>query len=217
MEEKDIPVVAQLHTSYIPGALLPKLGDDFMRSLYRVMLNLDEAATYVWEEDGKVLGFITATTNSGKLMKKALGKNFFKFAYSAFKFVVANPLRIKEVWETVTYSGRVDIPGVDGELLFIALEKEIRRMNVSDKMVTRCMDWLNSKGHKKVKVTTHATNRGANTLLQRLGFKLEKSLVFRGDEINLYVRAIRKNKDLEKLDQPQDKPPGAQKRANGDR
>jgi len=195
MEEKDIPVVVKLHAGYIPGALFPKLGSKFMYALYRTMIDLDSAANYVWEADeedqehaGKTVGFITATTDSSVLFRQVLIKNLPLFLWRTFLYLLGNPLRIGDVWETATYSRLAKVPGVTAELLFIAIDRNFRKKNISDDLVNKCIEWAKEKGHKKIKVTTYTTNRGANSLLERLGFECARKEPFRDKEINLYVR-----------------------------
>ncbi len=202
LKETDIPIIVKLHTDYIPGALFPKLGHDFMVNLYKAMMELDCVVTYVWEDSGeegdsnvkniagisgKPVAFITATTDASELMKLMMKKNFGPFAWSVFIYVLGNPLRIGEVLETAGYSKKAEVSGVTGEFLYIAIDKNYRRANISDALVKECMKWLKGKGLKKAKVTTYTNNKGANTLLERLGFKVKKELPFRGKMKNLYV------------------------------
>lgn len=190
MKEEDIPAVVELHTRYIPGALFPRLGREFMFSLYRAMLSLDSAATFVYEteEEGeKPAAFITVTTDSSLLFRQVLKREFFPVLWRVFLYVLGNPLRIGEVLETAAYSGKEDVPGVTAELLFIAMEKECRKKELSDALVKECLQWLKEKGIFKVKVAAFADNRGPNALLQRLGFKLAVQTPFRGRTNNIYL------------------------------
>lgn len=99
-------------------------------------------------------------------------------------------MRIREVWETVTYSKLAEVHGVTAELLFIAINKNFRKKSISDDLVNKCLEWAKEKGHKKIKVTTYTTNRGANALLERLGFNCARKKPFRDKEINLYVHDL---------------------------
>ncbi|MCE1248046.1 MAG: GNAT family N-acetyltransferase [Firmicutes bacterium] len=193
LEEKDIPEVIRLHTEYIPGALFPKLGASFMTALYKTMIKLDTTSTYVWDEDTEeggegVKAFITVTSDSSVLFRQILSRNFLLFLWRSFVYVAGNPMRVGELWETATYSNLADVSGIDAELLFIAIDRNFRKKNISDILVDECLKWLKTKGMFKVKVTTYTTNRGANTLLERLGFGLEKQVPFRNKTLNLYVR-----------------------------
>lgn len=202
LKEKDIPIVVRLHTDYIPGALFPRLGHEFMTNLYKTMMDLDCVVTYVWEDtgdeggsgvrsvpdiSGKPVAFVTATTDASELMKKMLSKSFGLFAWSAFIYILGNPLRVGEILETAGYSRKTEVPGVTGEFLYIAIDKNYRRANISDALVKECMKWLKTKGLKKAKVTTYTDNKGANTLLERLGFRVEREISFRGKMKNLFV------------------------------
>ena len=198
LQTKDIPTVIRLHTEYIPGALFPKLGDVFMAALYKTMMNLDSTATYVWEDEdeqaGEIKAFITVTSDSSTLFLQVLLRNFPLFLWRSFLYIAGNPLRIGELWETATYSGLADMEGINAELLFIAIDKNYRKKNISDILVDECLKWLRSKEINKVKVTTYTTNRGANTLLERLGFTLGRQVPFRNKTLNLYVSDTERNK-----------------------
>jgi len=227
MEKNDIPAVIRLHREYIPGALFPKLGEEFMNALYLSMMKLDCAANFVWEAEGgkrkaddgermaeggeqkteagnrraentgieeargvksgEAVAFITVTTNSSALFRQVLLENFFLVLKRTLLYILGNPLRIGEIWETMTYSRRVMVPGMSAELLFIAIEKNHRKKEISDELVLKCVKWAGKRGYNRVKVTTYTTNRGANTLLERLGFELHKQVPFRNRKLNLYV------------------------------
>lgn len=189
MMKSDVPAVVNLHTNYMPGALFPKLGDKFLTALYNSMINLDCAANYVWEdkEEKRAVAFITAAEDSSILFRKVLWKNFPVFLLSALSYMFKDLHHIQEVIETLRYSKLADIENITAELLFIAIEKPFRKQEISDALVLECIEWAKQKGHQGIKVTTYESNRGANTLLARLGFALTKQLPFRGSKINLYT------------------------------
>ncbi len=142
------------------------------------------------ESEARTVAFITATTDSSVLFRQVLIKNFPLFVWRTFLYLMGNPLRIREVWETVTYSKLAKVPDVTAELLFIAIDKNFRKKSISDDLVNKCLQWAKEKGHNKIKVTTYTTNHGANTLLERLGFKCARKEPFRDKEINLYVHNL---------------------------
>ena len=202
LKEKDIPIVVKLHTDYIPGAFFPKLGHEFMTELYKGITRSQCAVTYVWEDSaeeidssvkkiagisGKPVAFITATTDASELLKTVLKQNMGSFIWKTFIYLLGNPMGITEIFETLGYSKKAEVPGVSGEFLFIAMDKNYRGRNISDKLVKKCMEWLKNKGLKKVKVSTYTNNKGANALLERLGFKVDREIKFRGKMKNLYV------------------------------
>ncbi len=191
MNFEDINIVVELHKKYIPGALFPELGDKFMKILYKGMLESERACLYVWEDEGNVEGFIAATSSSSSLMKEIFAKKFLVVVECVLIYLLLHPVSgWYRLWETFTYSKRSHLEGVEGELLFIALTKKARKKGVSDLLVLNALQWLKSCGLKEAKVTTYVTNRGANALLQRMGFTLVRDIPFRGNRINLYKGEI---------------------------
>jgi GNAT superfamily N-acetyltransferase len=191
MTENEIGRVVELHCRHVPDALAPRLGEGFMTALYSTMLESRDCRVLVWEEEGRVEGFIAACLNTGGLAGRVVLSRFFACLAAAISFILRNPADTGLLLDTVLYPGMTQKPGVRrGELLFIALEPSARGGDASDHLVSHCLQWLKENGMDEAAVTTSARNRGANELLERAGFCLERAFDFRGVKTRLYVKSL---------------------------
>jgi len=188
MREQDIPAVLELHRKYIPEALFPLLGDDFMTRFYRSLVRSPLGVHFVFErESGEVAGFISAATDSGALYRQLLAENFVPFFMAALRFLLRRPGKLGECLDTLLYPARVGGDGIDAELLFISVEKDLRGTSLATEFVARVMEEFSRQGVSKAKVTTHDFNKGARKILEANGFSLKREIRFRSKSVYLFT------------------------------
>jgi glycosyltransferase involved in cell wall biosynthesis len=59
----DIPAMAAMHASIMTRAFLPKLGEPFLRVLFRALVEDPDSPTLVAERDGEVIGYTSASVS----------------------------------------------------------------------------------------------------------------------------------------------------------
>jgi ribosomal protein S18 acetylase RimI-like enzyme len=188
MEERDIPTVVDLHRKYIPEALFPLLGDEFMRRFYRSLVRSPLGVNMVFErESGAVAGFISAATDSKRIFRHMLRENFLPFFAAGLRFILLNPRKAGECIETFLYPLRVGEEGIAAELLFISVDKDLRGTTLATDLVANVMEEFSRRGINKAKVTTHDFNRGAIKILEANGFTLGREIRFRSKSIYLFT------------------------------
>ena len=72
MDEKHIVEVSQIHSEALSGDLLPSLGNDFLRILYKGLLENNQNFSLVYLIENKVIGFVLGSKNTNKLFKEVI-------------------------------------------------------------------------------------------------------------------------------------------------
>jgi len=178
--------IASLHIQGINTGFISSLGIDFVTALYEAIAKSTSSFGFTVEDNHKVLGFVTFTTNLNKLYKSIIVKKGWRFA-----LLLAGKMfslkRIKKVFETLFYPGRVkemNLPSA--ELLSIAVNPEECRAGLATQLVQKSFEHCQKIGLDKVKVLVAADNEPANKLYLKCGFKLTGQIDNHGVTSNIY-------------------------------
>ena len=97
--KRDIRDIAAIHRAALPGDLLPRLGDNFLRKVfYPIVVGTDRALVIVHEESGKIGSFIVFVYDGKEVLKEATRR---KTALAAH-LLVALPSDISLLREVVS-------------------------------------------------------------------------------------------------------------------
>ncbi len=180
---------AALHIQVINTGFISSLGIDFVTALYEAIAKSASSFGFAVEDNDKVLGFVTFTTNLSRLYKSIIAKKGWRFALllAGKMFSVK---RIKKVFETLFYPSRVKkmhLP--DAELLSIAVDPEKYHNGLATKLVQKSLEHCRKIGLDKVKVLVAAANEPANKLYMKCGFQLVGQIDSHGATSNIYQAA----------------------------
>jgi ribosomal protein S18 acetylase RimI-like enzyme len=179
--------VAELHISGIATGFISSLGINFVRVLYETIAESQSAFGLVAEIKGRIVGFVVFTPNIKKLYKSVICKHglYFAFLLAGKMFSIS---RIKKVFETIFYPGRVnnlDVP--EAELLSIVVASEERGKGLSSMLTRKGFEQCRQRGIGKIKVLVGAGNKAANALYLKSGFQLAGQMENHGVVSNVYV------------------------------
>jgi ribosomal protein S18 acetylase RimI-like enzyme len=199
--------IANLHIEGINTGFISSLGIDFVTALYEAIAKSTSSFGYAVEDNDRVLGFVTFTTNLNKLYKSIIAKKGWRFA-----LLLAGKMfsldKIKKVFETLFYPSRIkkqmDVPSA--ELLSIAINPETCRRGLGTQLVRKGFEYCQKMGLDKVKVLVAADNEPANKLYVKCGFKLVGQIDNHGITSNIYEaqtsKALRENLTADEASRP---------------
>jgi len=176
-----------LYTNYMFDSYLLKFGSSFVKKYLKIIVNSKNCVTLVAVEN-HIAGFIMAAFNS----KKILSELFFNIEILRvwIKQVLVRPSLTFESLELILYPINPCLKNVNAELLFIAIEPTYRKRNLATKLIKEVLSLMRQKGIKKVKVSTIVKNEAVNMLLNKLGFKVEKTFKLFKKYMHLYSYEI---------------------------
>ena len=190
---QDALQVATLHMQSINEGFLPKLGIGFLQSLYSFLI--EKELVIVFEEEDKIMGFISCALSSKGIMKRFL----FSSPTGILKLVLAllkNPKLISPLFETYrapslseSDPSEKEIP--ETELLSISVSSLAQKGGIGSKLIVALEEALKNKGISKYKVIAGEKLVGANKFYVKNGFVLAKQIIIHGNDVsNVYVKYL---------------------------
>jgi glycosyltransferase involved in cell wall biosynthesis/ribosomal protein S18 acetylase RimI-like enzyme len=165
----DAAAIARLHRRSLPDAFLPRLGDAFLRRLYRAMITDPEAVVLVADSSSGVQGFAAGTRSVRRFYRRFLVHQGIPAGVSVLTRLL-RPGMLRKLWETARYpQGPSSLP--EAELLSIAVAPERRSSGVGERLALQLLRGLGAGGVAEVKVVVGTDNEGANRFYHRLGFR----------------------------------------------
>jgi glycosyltransferase involved in cell wall biosynthesis/ribosomal protein S18 acetylase RimI-like enzyme len=167
---RDAAAIARLHRRSLPDAFLPRLGDPFLRRLYRAMVADPEAVVLMAGPEGGVVGFVAGTASVGRFYRRFVLRHGIPAGMSVLPRLLRRGM-LRQVWETARHpQGSSSLP--EAELVAIAVAPGARSAGLGESLVRPLLRALGERGVGEVKVVVGADNEGANRFYERLGFRL---------------------------------------------
>ncbi len=173
MRPGDVDDVARLHEAAMGASLWGRLGRPFLRRVYRALLTHPDFLAFVYVEDGRVRGFIAGTTDGPRMTREVLRRAAGPLALATLRGLASRPSALWPLLQTFWYferSGVDAVRDVRAESMFCSFEPDLRGRRISGLINKVLFDALAAAGHRHVKITTDADNRGAARQLRSWGF-----------------------------------------------
>jgi ribosomal protein S18 acetylase RimI-like enzyme len=185
----DIPGVVDIHLQSFPGFFLSFLGCRFLRELYFGILKDPAGIAYVYEDQGRMLGFVAGTSHPAGFYSRLLYRRWWRFALAALAPVLKSPMIILRLLRAIRKPQDVSSqPGV-GTLMSIAVSPEAQGRGLGQVLVKAFLEGAIDRKLKHVDLTTDRNNNDSvNQFYQRMGFRCSRTFVTpEGREMNEYV------------------------------
>ena len=178
--------VASLHHGALSyRSFITDFGPRFLTVLYRGLLSRGDGFLLVATEDGSLVGFILACTDSTRLLSAVLGSPF-EVASIILPALVRSPRRLTKLIQTLRYGSRRRVP-IPAELLVIAVVPERRSTGVGRRLLTELRAEFRARGIDAYKVTVHEQMADANHFYSENGLHMAGQFRLYGVPWNLYV------------------------------
>ncbi|MEL6348320.1 MAG: hypothetical protein AAFV53_34740 [Myxococcota bacterium] len=194
----DADAVARLHHAAMGNSLWAKLGLPFLKTLYRALVVNDRFLGFVYVDERNIpRGFIAGSTDARAMMREVFEQSYLVLGMNAFPRAL-RPAILLRLLQTPRYF-RASHPGdeIPAESLFCSFEPELRGKRISGHINKVLFDELLARGHDQVKITTEATNQGANRQLQSWGFEERGRFRFYEHEMVAYVLNLHESDRVE--------------------
>jgi ribosomal protein S18 acetylase RimI-like enzyme len=193
MTKAHVSAVAKLHQKSIKTGLITWLGQNFRERLYWGMASTPYSSVLVYEdEQGRPLGFICCSSNTSKMYKSVLLRNFFPLILSAInKFV--QPSVVKQIMISIRrpktfMSGDFsewELP--EAEIVSIGVTPDVQGEGIGTKLIKAAFEHFRSIGHNRIRVWTTEDNERATAFYLKQGFKLLGTRNHHIGKINVFV------------------------------
>lgn len=187
MQNLDARRVAQLHAESIAQGFLVRLGRRFLEELYRGIAEDAGSSVFVAVDEGRVLGFCAYSRDVSAMYRRVLRSRFFRLGLASLPYSL-NPLVLKEVTETLRYSGKQRARALPpAEILSIGVDAIARGKGVGRALIDVALERLRADGERQIKVLAGVGLDAANAFYRAYGFRPAGELVQHGGVLNVYV------------------------------
>lgn len=184
--------IANLHDLGLDQSFLRKLGVPFLTSMYRFFIKNE--LVFVFLEEAKVKGFISASLSTNKVMRKFI----ISSPVGVLQIVIAlfkKPALVKSIYETYSSSHKTtlnqfnNLPSV--ELLSIVVSNNAQQSGIGYQLLIALESELKRLGIKQYKVVAGEKLVGANRFYLKNGFEIVNQITIHGDDVsNVYVKTL---------------------------
>lgn len=164
---EDCLSISRIHMNSLKGDFLPSLGIDFLTAFYEGIIGKPGVYGFVYEEKGKVYGFVLGTKDSEKFFSQALRANFAKLTFLLVLQLIKKPWIIKNVLETFLYTKKEGAS--KAELVVIAVRKNYQGKGAGKLLVRALEGAFKKDGISHYKLTVHADKRAVG-FYEHLGY-----------------------------------------------
>lgn len=99
--------------------------------------------------------------------------SFDMFVYLTY----CNDLFVADIGNKVVgYVVTMDVDKVTGKIVSIAVRKEFRRRGIGETLLRRAIERLKAKGKNKIALEVRTSNKPAQELYKKLGFKIVETI-----------------------------------------
>jgi ribosomal protein S18 acetylase RimI-like enzyme len=189
MTMADVPEVVNTHLKSFTGFFLSFLGYQFLRELYVGVLKDSAGIAYVYEDQGRILGFVAGTSQPAGFYSRLLLRRWWRFGLASFVPILKNPLIVPRLLQAFRKPQDVsDQPDV-GTLMSIAVSPDAQGRGLGQALVRAFLEAAASRGVKYVDLTTDKNdNDSVNQFYRRMGFRCSRTFITpEGREMNEYV------------------------------
>lgn len=186
---RDLDEVAHLHRS-MGTSLWGSLGLRFVSRVYATLLEHPDFLGFVYEEEGRVRGFIAGTSHGPRMFRQTALCHGPSLALATTVALARRPLALLPLLETAAYFRR-STPSSGGESihaesLFCSFDRGLQARRAAGLINKVLFDALASRGHHQVKITTEASNLLAARQLISWGFVVLGRFEFYGKAMILW-------------------------------
>ena len=189
MRLEDLDRVVDIHLRAFSGFFLSSLGSRFLRLLYRSIVLYDESVALIYDQEGKIAGFIAGAIAPSKLYKYLIRTQFLGFAWAATSGIARNPLILPRLLCAFLYPGKTSPLANTATLMSIAVDPNIQTKGIGKQLVNVFLQKASEHDVDQVDLTTdRVDNETANLFYRKLGFRCHRVFTTpEGREMNEYV------------------------------
>ncbi len=182
--------VTVLHIQEIKYGFISSLGEKFVSSLYRGIIESEQAFGFVAVQEGQILGFICCAESLGAVYKQVLKKHFFRLGVAFLPKIFCRRFW-KNALETLCYpakaQGHDDLP--PAEVLSIVVDGKAQGMGVGRLLMEAAFEEFKKRNIPEIKVMVGEGLR-ANVFYENMGFTLARQMLQHGKPMNAYIRKL---------------------------
>lgn len=173
MQLGDCSSVVDIHIRSFKGFFLTFMGPAFLSLLYRATIADPSGIAIISENEGKITGFVTGTTQPSGFYTRLLKNHLFGFVWSSLQGFLRKPSILPRLLRAFSMPGQPLPVENCTTLMSIAVDPDCQGQGIGKLLVNAFLIEAHGKGSQHVNLTTDAVNNEAgNHFYKSLGFEL---------------------------------------------
>ncbi len=181
--DEAVDQISSIHLNVLGESFLNNFGIDFLKIIYRNLIESQNSIVLGSFEDKKITGYLLAVRDYSKFLKTTTSNRKLSLTYIVIKTVLRKPELLKKILTSLV---KTRDENSHAELQFIALLPEAQGKNLGTELVQELNREFLKIGIKEYIVGTKSSNELSNKFYNRLGFMLSHKKEYFGDELNYY-------------------------------
>lgn len=155
IDSNDIESVVRIHIDAFKGFFLTELGEHFLTTYYKSVLNHQDGILLGYFDGDTLLGFCAATKISRGFNSRLVKGNLVKYAFEGLRLLLTKPFAIVRLVKNFTKSDNAHTDeGLYSELLSIGVALEAQGLGVGKKLLGELERRLKGSRVQKLSLTT---------------------------------------------------------------
>jgi ribosomal protein S18 acetylase RimI-like enzyme len=164
--------LACLHVDEISDGFLTSLGVPVITELYRAVSRCPNAFIVTANLDGRLLGFLCASTNTRLVYHHVLLRTWRPLLPLIVRHLFRRRTLVR-CWETLTYPTRTTAPDVSvAEILNFCVADDVQRTGLGRKLFGTMETEYFRRGIRSIRIVTGAKQKKAIRFYEKIGAKL---------------------------------------------
>ncbi|MGH2785755.1 MAG: glycosyltransferase [Actinomycetota bacterium] len=165
----DVPLLARHHVEMHPTAFMPRLGERFMRVLYRSFVTDEDAVAVIAEQNGTVIAFATGALSVDGFYRRFFRRHGIRAGIAAGHRLL-RPTFVKRVVETARYP--VNMKGYpEPEFLTLGVLPGVRSRGLGGLLGNVIVEELGDIGADEVRGTVASDNAAMLKMMTNSGWE----------------------------------------------
>ena len=183
-----LPEVVDLHLGSFPEDFVTGLGRGFLERVFYAWFLIHPAGFgFVWEEGGRLLGYVVGSLDVRSFYGAMFKRRFLRIVLYGFSSFLRRPWhlgRFIEVALALRRSGELPYPA---DLAYIAVEPEVRGRGIGKRLVQVLLDHVRASGVEGCWVKTRKDLEESNRLYRAAGYRSWREFELKGAHYCIYA------------------------------
>ena len=169
MRLEDLDAVVNVHLLAFQTFFLSSLGPSFLRELYTGILEDSSGIAYVFDQNQKILGFISGTGQPSSFYRRLLLRRWWRFLLASISPVIRFPSFIPRLLRALTSPHQFQAPENSGIIMSIAVLPDVQGNGIGKSLMNVFLDEAYRRHLGKITLTTDKhNNENANTFYRNV-------------------------------------------------
>ena len=187
---RDADRAAALHAEGQPGTFLTRMGDPFLRALYRLLATAPTCYGSVAEENGRVVGLVVGTTDPKATFSQLLRRSGSRLLFPVALGLLRHPSLIGSAFQTLRYPDHAGALDGEAELFFIGVEAQSRGQGIGRALLSALIQASRARGLSSLGLTVDRANATAQRFYERNGMRPVSSFCLYGRPMAWYSLSL---------------------------